>query len=100
MQAAGVLAMEDMSRLPKEVYASLPADAFQPKPTTMTVTRYQNGDTPQLNLNLQSGGGSMMTTIGPWQPFPEAFHSIFPGGWKDLAAAEGFELPAEFNKKN
>ena len=40
----------------------------------------------------------MTTTISPWQPFPEAFRAIFPGGWRDVAEREGFKLPQAFEK--
>ncbi|HEV2694421.1 MAG TPA: hypothetical protein VG347_16125 [Verrucomicrobiae bacterium] len=99
MQSAGLFAAPDMSRLPKEVFASLPADAYAPAPMTMKLERYQSGDQWRLNVTTTINGGTMTTSVSPGQPFPEAFRGIFPGGWQDLAAQEGFELPAEFNKK-
>lgn len=41
----------------------------------------------------------MSTDVNPWQPFPEAFRPLFPGGWKELAEREGFELPKSFQPK-
>ncbi|MDR3456147.1 MAG: hypothetical protein P4N60_01770 [Verrucomicrobiae bacterium] len=99
MQAVGLLAGENMSKVPKALLDTLPADAYGPKPTTMKVERYQSGDQWHLNLTLQQGGGTMTTSVNPWQPFPEAFRTLFPGGWQELAEREGFELPPEFNKK-
>jgi hypothetical protein len=100
MQAAGLYSGPNLSKVPKEILDTLPVDAYQPQPTTMKLERYKSGDDWHLNVTLQQGGGTMTTSVNPWQPFPEAFRAIFPGGWKDLAATEGFELPAEFNKKN
>jgi hypothetical protein len=67
--------------------------------TTMTVKRYGTGDKSRLNVEVNQAGGRMSTDVSPWQPFPEAFKPLFPNGWKDLAAREGFELPAEFKKQ-
>jgi hypothetical protein len=67
-------------------------------PTTLTVERYQSGGQWGMNFNLKQAGNSMTTSVTPWQPFPEAFRAVFPGGWEELAAREGFELPADFKK--
>lgn len=67
--------------------------------TTMIVKRYNAGDESRLGFELQHAGGGMSTDVSPWQPFPEAFRSIFPNGWTDLAKREGFELPKSFQKK-
>jgi len=67
--------------------------------TTIIVKRYQAGDEMRLGFELRQAGGTMSTDVSPWQPFPEAFKPLFPGGWKDLAAREGFELPKDFQKK-
>jgi hypothetical protein len=40
----------------------------------------------------------MSCGVTPWQPFPESFLPLFPGGWEELARREGFELPKEFRK--
>ncbi len=70
---------------------------FNTKPATMTVKRSKAGDELRLNLELRQGNSSMSTYVSPWQ-FPEAFRPVFPGGWPDVAAREGFELPKEFHK--
>ena len=67
------------------------------EPATMTVKRHLMGNEPSLNWELSQGNSSMFTSVSPWQ-FPEAFRPIFPGGWPDVAAREGFELPKEFKK--
>jgi hypothetical protein len=71
---------------------------FPDSPTTLIVKRYQAGDETHLGLELRHGGNMMSTDVSPWQPVPEAFQPIFPGGWPDLAKREGFALPKEFNK--
>jgi hypothetical protein len=65
------------------------------KSTSMTITR--EGDT--LMMELRQAMSSMSCGITPYQPFPGAFHPLFPGGWKDLAQHAGFELPKEFSEK-
>jgi hypothetical protein len=65
---------------------------------TMTVKRYGSTEQPHLNLEVRQAGNTMSTDVSPSQQFPEAFKPLFPGGWKDLAAREGFELPKEFQK--
>jgi len=100
MMAQGLFTSPDMSKIPKEILATLPSETYQPQPTTMTVKRYNSGNDLRMNYTLEQGGNSMNTSVNPWQPFPEAFSALFPGGWKDLAEREGFALPAEFNKKN
>lgn len=66
--------------------------------TALTVTRYKSGDELQINFTIKQAGSTMTTTASPWQPFPQAFKPLFPGGWTDLAAREGFELPKAFQK--
>jgi hypothetical protein len=68
-------------------------------PATMIVKRYPNGD-DRLSLETKQAGNTMRTDVSPWQPFPEAFLPLFPGGWADLAKREGFELPKSFQKKD
>jgi len=68
------------------------------KPTTMKVKRYQAGDEPRLGFEISQGSSIMSTEVSPHQPFPEAFRPLFPDGWADLAAREGFELPKSFKK--
>lgn len=69
-------------------------------PTTMIVKRNGSANHPQLNLELHYGlGSTMSTTVSPWQPMPEGFRALFPGGWPDLAKREGFALPKEFQNK-
>jgi hypothetical protein len=67
--------------------------------TTMVVKRYGSDDQPRLSVELRQAGSGMTTDVSPWQPFPEAFKPLFPGGWPDLAAREGFQLPQEFKKQ-
>ena len=98
MQAFGLLTGSGPSDVSSEAIAAAFSFEYKPEPTTMTLSRYQSGDDTHINLELKQAGGSMSTTISPWQPFPEAFRAIFPGGWKDVAEREGFELPKEFNK--
>jgi len=62
------------------------------EPTTMTVTR----EAKYLKLDIRQSMSSMSCAISPAQPFPQAFRPLFPGGWKELADREGFELPKEF----
>ena len=69
------------------------------KPTRLTVKRVQNGDGMHLGFDFEHRGGTMYTYASPWQPFPEAFLPLFPGGWRELAEREGFELSKEFEKK-
>jgi hypothetical protein len=68
------------------------------KPTTMIIRRINNGG-DQLNYTLQRASIYMNTSVSPWQTFPEAFQSIFPGGWRELAQREGFQLPKDFEKQ-
>jgi hypothetical protein len=60
--------------------------------TSLTITR--EGDS--LMLNVRQAMSSMSCGISPVQPVPDAFRPLFPGGWKELAEREGFELPKEF----
>jgi hypothetical protein len=70
---------------------------FNTEPATLTVKRTISGTETYLTWELRQGGGSMSTTVSPWQ-FPEAFRPVFPGGWPDVAKREGFDLPKEFKK--
>lgn len=88
----------DFSKVPEEFRSMIPSAELEPQPTTLTVERYKSGDDWRLNYRLKQGGGNMMAGVTPWQPFPEAFKPLFPGGWKELAQREGFELPKEFEK--
>jgi hypothetical protein len=102
MNDVGLFVPPDFSKVPKEFLNPQYIAWFQELqswPTSLEVERYQAGEHWYLNYTLNQPGNSMTTSISPWQPFPEAFHSVFPGGWADLAAREGFELPAEFKKK-
>jgi hypothetical protein len=60
--------------------------------TSLTIRR--DGDS--LMLELRQSMSSMSCTVSPAQPMPEPFRPLFPGGWKELAEREGFELPKEF----
>jgi hypothetical protein len=64
--------------------------------TTLTVNRYPAGTDGQLIFTIKQAGNNMTAGVTPWQPFPQAFKPLFPNGWPDLAAREGFELPKEF----
>lgn len=70
---------------------------------TLTVLRRTDGDgTPQLyyDLSLKGGPGQgsrgQSGTLTTRSFFPTSFKSVFPGGWRDVAGREGFELPKEF----
>lgn len=75
-----------------------PASAYANSPTIMTVERYSQ-QSDQLRLTLQRANSQMQTSVSPWQPFPEEFRTLFPGGWRELAQREVFELPKEFSAK-
>jgi hypothetical protein len=96
MQAVGLITGQKFSNLPEHLIANEPSD--QPKPTVLTVERYKSGGEWRMNYRLKQFHNTMVTSVSPWQPFPEAFRPLFPGGWADLAKAEGFELPKEFQK--
>jgi hypothetical protein len=68
---------------------------------TLIVNRYVNQDGDSW-LGAQFGwlgGQGFKSLVPPKEPltlqssFPEAFRSIFPNGWADVAEREGFELP-------
>ncbi len=99
MQAVGLLTGPGPSDVSSAAIAAAFGYDYKPEPTTMTLSRSQSGDAAQISFQLQQAGGSMSTVVSPWQPFPEAFRAIFPGGWKDVAEREGFELPKSFDKK-
>lgn len=63
------------------------------EPTSMTVRRQQGN---YLMLDVRQGMSVMSCGLTPGQPLPEAFQPLFPGGWKELAERENFELPQEF----
>ena len=67
-------------------------------PVSMVVKRYNAGGETHLGLEVRSGHGSMSTDVTPHQPVPEAFRLMFPNGWPDLAAREGFDLPKSFSQ--
>lgn len=79
---------------------SLGMDYFgtPPQSASMIVKHYPNRD-DRLSVEIKQAGNTMQTDVSPWQPFPEAFLPLFPGGWADLAKREGFELPKSFQKK-
>jgi hypothetical protein len=97
---AGLSIRPDYSKVPAELRAAMPAlnEADQPQPMTLTVERYKAGDEWHMNYTLKQAGNTMTTSVSPWQPLPAAFKTLFPNGWADLAKAEGFELPKEFQK--
>ena len=80
-----------------ESLGMLGADSGSTEPTSMTIRRDRNGN--GLTMNLQQPNSSMSSGIWPSQSLPEAFRPLFPGGWKELAEREGFELPPEFRAK-
>ena len=63
--------------------------------TSMTIRRSGK----YLMMDLQQARSSMTCGLTPYQPLPEAFRTLFPGGWKDLAKREGFELPENLREK-
>jgi hypothetical protein len=95
MQDAGLFTESDYRSMFS--MQTLAGEAAIKKRTTLKVERYPSGNETRLNYTLeQAVGGSMTTEISPWQPFPETFKVVFPGGWKQLAEREGFALPEEF----
>ncbi|HLX68898.1 MAG TPA: hypothetical protein VKV04_04640 [Verrucomicrobiae bacterium] len=76
----------------------LTGNANPDNPITLTIKHYQSGDQTRLGLEFRNGGSTMSTDVSPWQPVPEPFQALFPGGWPDIAKQAGFELPKEFNK--
>jgi hypothetical protein len=97
MMDSGLVTGPDLSKVPAEFQAILPLSDHLNQPTVLTLHRYQAGNDWGINYDLQQAGNGMSTTVNPWQPFPAPFLAIFTGGWKELAAREGFELPKEFN---
>jgi hypothetical protein len=87
MQDIGLLTGQDFSKAPPEYMAT----------TSLTLKRYQVGDDWQINCTFEHMGGRTTLEISRLQLFPEVFKPLFPGGWKELAEREGFELPKEFN---
>ena len=97
MMDSGLVTGPDLSKVPAEYQAMLTLSDHLNQPTVLTLKRYPAGNDWGINYDLQQAGNSMNTTVNPWQPVPAAFRAIFPGGWEELAAREGFELPKEFN---
>jgi len=99
---SGMRIAPDYSKVPAELRAAMPAlveqEHYKTQPATLTVERYKSGEEWYMNYHLKQEGNNMTTSVNPWQPFPEAFRPLFQGGWPDLAKAEGFELPKEFQK--
>ncbi len=101
MMDFGLLTGPEASDVPA-AYQSAFADMIsqhQHQPTVLTLKRYQAGSDDRISFSLQQAGNTMSTDVNPWQPFPQAFRGIFPGGWADLAQREDFELPKSFQKK-
>lgn len=98
MTDVGLRTGPEFTEAAAKLLGSSPPPEFETPPTTLTVERYKSGDTWRMNFTLKQAGNSMTTSVSPWQPFPEAFKPLFPNGWADLAKAEGFELPKEFEK--
>jgi hypothetical protein len=63
----------------------------------------ENEQRLKIQLNQESRNSrSEDLWLGPkkgFAPFPRAFRILFPNGWADMAEREGFELPAEDQKK-
>jgi hypothetical protein len=87
----------DESAVSTDSPATPPVSRVPPRTTTLTVRR-PAGVEGGLHFSLEQAGGSMGANVSPWQPFPEPFRAVFPGGWEELAQREGFELPKEFKK--
>lgn len=57
-----------------------------------------SGGEPRYTWSLHySGRISSSQGLAPYH-FPEAFRPLFPNGWPEMAAREGFELPKEFHQ--
>lgn len=97
MQNIGLLIGRDFSKTPPEYLANTSIAAYQVQPATLILKRYQVADYWGINYTFEHMGGSTTSEISPFQPLPEVFKSVFPGGWKEIAEREGFELPKEFN---
>ncbi len=95
---AGLRTGPEYTEAAVKLFGATPLPEPAPQPTTLLVERYQSGGEARMNYTLKQAGNSMTTSVSPWQSFPEAFRPLFPGGWADLAKAEGFELPEEFKK--
>jgi hypothetical protein len=62
----------------------------------LTVQRLSVGGRQRLQAALETTGhGAGGLDLTP-ASFPEVFRSVFPGGWRELAQRENFELPADF----
>jgi hypothetical protein len=68
-------------------------------PTILTIKRPAAGQEDLPYELRRPNGGTMYASVSSYQPMPEAFRPIFPGGWSDLATREGFELPQGFRTK-
>ncbi len=90
MTATGIRTEPKYSEAEWKLLGGMPSPQFETPPTTLMVERYKSGDEWQMNFTLKQAGNSMTTSVNPYQSFPEAFRPIFPGGWPDLAAREGF----------
>jgi len=66
---------------------------------TLTIRRSGSVEEPTLSCELKQGGTSHSAPVhyghypSPW------FGLLFPGGWRELAQREGFELPRDFQKR-
>ena len=76
------------------------------KPMIMIVRRSgANGEarlTVEVSLPNVRGGfrpRDLLNSFGEFVPFPEVYRIVFPNGWADVAKREGFELPADSEKK-
>jgi len=89
MEDVGIHTRLDLSKDPAEFLAKA-------QPTTLTLKHDPSGN--GFNYTLEQAGGTLGDGVSPWKPFPESFRAVFPGGWKELAQREGFELPKEFDQ--
>ncbi len=70
----------------------------QPTPTVMTVTRSTRDGGVRIGVEFEQDQGTLhIGKLSPWQPFPQPFQPVFPGGWTELAQREGFQLPRDFS---
>ena len=66
--------------------------------STLMIERYLANNQPRLRCEVKSQHSSSSHDITRHQTFPAAFRPLFPGGWKELAERDGFELPDDFNQ--
>ncbi len=66
-------------------------------PIRLTVRRRPEGQQPRFWWQIQAeAGDSASSDTLTSKDFPEVFRQVFPGGWRDVAQREGFDLPEGF----